>query len=361
MACPSGEVTDYDKSLMAETIKACFDTSNQRTNVDNLIKYLRNQEDPQAHKMAQQLFKYGSTGPHGKWFNGENNLDLNNPFVVLELEDLKAQKELKTVVMMMLLSRIQFDMMKNTEYPRKFVFFEEVSSYLRDEIVAGFIADFYARLRKYNAGTWLITQSMSSIKNSPAVEDMINNSYTRIYLKHSNDSEITALAENGYIPNDPFTMSQIRSLNTFAGEFSEAFILRESQGQIVRVALSRFYQIRFSSKGNERDLIQNCERAGVSGTDAIKQFIRIEARSSSVDYMLYYFKLWADTSRLAKDWLIPYDMYYPEFQKTMLETKHDREEVMRHFNHWVSIHGDDSSLRAVEGFGLGSFNFQPEP
>lgn len=356
MAAPSGEISDYDRSLMSETIKACYATSKNKTNVDNIVVFLRNQDDESAKRMATQLFKYGSTGPHGKWFNGVNNLDLSNPFIVLELDELKTQKELKTVVMMMILSRIQYDMMKNTNYPRKFVFFEEVSSYLRDELVAVFIADFYARLRKYNAGTWLITQSMSSIKNTPAIEDMINNSYTRIYLKHSNAAEITQLAENGYIPNDDYIINKIRSLNTIQGEFSEAFILRESQGQVVRVALPRFFQILYSSKGNERDLIQNCQKAGVPVTDAIKEYIRLESRNVSDDYMVAFFGSWAETSKLAKDWMIPYDAYYSEFQKVSLDGEFNRLEVMEYFKAWVRVHGDISYLEGKKGFGLEAFD-----
>lgn len=360
MSSPSGDISDYDKSVMSEAIKACFANSKNNTNVDNIIIYLRNQDDESAKRMATQLFKYGSQGPHGKWFEGANNLDLNNPFIVLELEDLKQQKELKTVVMMMILSRIQYDMMKNFSYPRKFVFFEEVSSYLRDELVATFIADFYARLRKYNAGTWLITQSMSSIKNTPAIEDMINNSYTRIYLKHSNAAEITALAENGYIPNDEYIINKIKSLNTIQGEFSEAFILRESQGQVVRVALPRFFQILYSSKGNERDLIQGCQKAGVPVTDAIKEYIRLEGRNVSDVFMVDYFNTWANTSALARNWMIPYDAYYPEFQKAMMDYGNDKAAITEHFERWVAIHGDNSQMKSKQGFGLEAFNIGEE-
>lgn len=353
MAYPKGGAEDYSRSLMSEAIKSVFTVSNKQTNVDNIIGYLRQQQKDEAQKMAQQLFKYSIKGPYGKWFNGVNNLNLGNAMVVLELEDLKGQQELKTVVMMMLLSRIQFDMMKNTNFKRKFVFFEEVTSYLHDEIVAAFIADFYARLRKYGAGTWLITQSMSSIKNSPAVEDMINNSFTRIYLKHSNESELRALAAKGYIPDDELVLSQIKSLNTFANEFSEAYIFRGNQGQVVRVALPRFFQVLYSSKDRERTLIQACQTAGITVTHAIKEYINFENKSENPEYIDAFFKIWAENSALARDWMIPYEQFDAEFRRLLQQGgKQSIYSMSDHFQGWVRQHGSDANLRANQSFGL---------
>jgi conjugal transfer ATP-binding protein TraC len=353
MAYPKGGAEDYSRSIMSEAIKSSFMTANRRTNVDNIIKFLRDQKDvDEAHRMATQLFKYGSAGPYGKWFNGENNLNLNNAVVVLELEDLKTQPELKTVVMMMLLSRIQFDMMKNTNYPRKFAFFEEVTSYLQIDVAATFIADFFARLRKYGAGTWLITQSMSSLNRTPAIDDMINNCDTRIYLKHPNESEINLLVDKGYIPNDPMVVDQIKSLHTYPNEFSEAYILRGNQGQVVRVALPRFFQVLYSSKDRERSLIQECQKAGVPVTSAIQEFLRFENRNEDLFFVDEYFRTWAETSRLARDWMIPYEKYEEEFKKVANANRSNLSNVNNHFAVWVKQNGSDINIKSISSFGL---------
>lgn len=356
MAAPNEEFDSFLKSSLTAAIKSTFDQNGTNTTIDHIAEYLRHQEDKRLQDLARQLYQFTSSGQYGKWFNGVNNLNLSKQIVVLELEALKPNPHLKTVVMMMLLSRIQFDMMFNREYKRKYAIFEEVTSYLRDPMVAAFIADFYARLRKYDAGTWLVTQSMSSIKATAAIDDMINNSSTRIYLKQLNSAEVDNMAEKNYIPNEPYTIKQIKSLNTFQGEFSEAYILREGQGTIVRVVLSRFFQILYSSKGSERNTIFEAQKAGIPVARAIEEYMIVEKMCSSEDQLVNIMTQLTELIVKAKQYNIDPKVALDEYDDLLRKNADNRPTVFRLLEEWIIVHGSYVEDTRIGGMDFSKLN-----
>lgn len=352
MAAPNEDFDSFLKSSLTAAIKSTFDQNGTNTTIDHIAEYLRLQEDKRLQDLARQLYQFTSSGQFGKWFNGVNNLNLNKQLVVLELEALKPTPHLKTVVMMMLLSRIQFDMMFNRDYKRKYAIFEEVTSYLKDPIVATFIADFYARLRKYDAGTWLVTQSMSSIKNTPAIDDMINNSSTRIYLKQLNPAEVDNMASKNYIPNEPYTIKQIKSLNTFQGEFSEAYILRENEGTIVRVVLSRFFQILYSSKGSERNTIFEAQNSGIPVARAIEEYMVLEKICSSEEQLINAMGRFIDMIKMAVKYSIPTKDAIDKYDELLRKNADNRQQAYILTEEWIMQHG-----HLVEDNKIGGMDF----
>src|SRR5690606_4733523 len=59
-----------------------------------------------AKSVAEALYPYTRDGMHGRYFEGDNNIDLNNPFVVLELDALNAKGDLQSVVLLILMMQI---------------------------------------------------------------------------------------------------------------------------------------------------------------------------------------------------------------------------------------------------------------
>ncbi|WP_436658753.1 TraC family protein [Acinetobacter sp. P1(2025)] len=251
MASPSTPLNDFEISSIKRAITSSFSVAAQKTTITDVAEFLNKQPEPEISRMGRQLHDYTERGQHARYFNGDNNLDLNAQLIVLELEGLKQNEQLKTVVMMLLLSRIQADMYFNETFPRKFVFFEEVTSYLNVAVVAEYIADFYARLRKYSAGVWLVTQNIQSVAKSKSIGKILVNANYTIYLPyHAN--EIDSLVKEGYLTNtDPYTIDLFKSLKLAKGQYSEALIFSNDDGttSVVRLILNDYERILFSSTG----------------------------------------------------------------------------------------------------------------
>lgn len=277
MASPSTPLDDYLMSMIKKAIVSSFNMGAQKTTITDVADFLAKQDDENVRKLGRQLYDYTDRGSYGKYFDGDNNLNLDAQMVVLELEGLKAFPELKTVVMMVLLARIQNDMFFNSIYPRKFVIFEEVTSYLAIPVVAQYIDDFYMRIRKYRAGCWLVTQNIEKVAQSEAIKSIINNANYVIYLPYKT-AEIKKLVENGYVKNDPFIIKTMESLRLFQGQYSEAMIFESDTDNIstIRIVFNESEKVLYSSSGDYFIPFLNRLDAGEPVKDIIQSYLAKE-------------------------------------------------------------------------------------
>lgn len=250
MASPTTVLTDFQVTAIKRAIGSAFNSGGPKTTVSDVADFLGRQEEPEVKRLGRQMYDYTDNGPHAHYFNGDNNLNLKARLVVLELEGLKANEQLKTVVMMLILARIQHDMYFDRTSVRKFAFFEEVTSYLKKPVVAEYISDFYARLRKYSAGCWLVTQNIQSIAMSESISNIMLNANYIIYLPYKSQ-EIDVLAEKGYVSKEPFVLESFKSLRLVSGQYSEAMIFETDTSNIsvVRLILNDYERILYSSTG----------------------------------------------------------------------------------------------------------------
>lgn len=248
MASPKDPINAFCMSRIKQAIKSVYSVSGTKTTINDIADFLSLQEEEEIRRLGSQLFEYTVDGSYGKYFNGENNLNLDAQMVVLELEGLKSTPDLKTVVMMMVCTRIQADMYRNFNYSRKFAFFEEVTSYFEDPIVADFISDFYERVRKYRGGCWLVTQNAEKIAESPAIGKVMINANYMIYLPYVAE-QIDIMAQKKLLKNDPYIISTYKSLRLAKGVYSEAMIFETSTENIsvIRTILNDYEKILFSS------------------------------------------------------------------------------------------------------------------
>lgn len=248
MASPTTPLDDFCMSKIKQAIKSVYSVSGTKTTINDIADFLNVQEEEEIRRLGSQLFEYTLDGSYGKYFNGENNLNLDAQMVVLELEGLKSTPDLKTVVMMMVCTRIQADMYRNFNYSRKFVLFEEVTSYFADPLVGDFISDFYERVRKYRGGCWLVTQNAEKIAESPAIGKVMINANYMIYLPYVAE-QIDIMAQKKLIKNDPYIISTYKSLRLAKGVYSEAMIFETSTENVsvIRTILNDYEKILFSS------------------------------------------------------------------------------------------------------------------
>lgn len=280
MASPTSPLSDFCMAQIKQAIKSVFSVTAQKTTINDIADFLLNQEEEEIRRLGGQLFEYTPDGSYGKYFDGPNNLNLKSQMVVLELEGLKSKEELKTVVMMMVCTRIQSDMYKNFSYSRKFVLFEEVTSYFKNPLVGAFIADFYERVRKYRGGCWLVTQNAENIASSEALGKVMTNANYMIYLPYVAE-QIDIMAAKGLIKNDPYIIETYKSLRLSKGVYSEAMIFETSNENVsvVRTILNDFEKILFSSSDQYfRPFIARID-AGEDIADIIDSYLKEDEKS----------------------------------------------------------------------------------
>lgn len=275
MATFQGELDDYLMARIEEAIKAVWGVFGNATTITNIYEYLLKQSDPRLRDLGTMLFSWTDNGSYGRWFNGACNLTFQNPFTVLELEELKGKKHLQKVVLLQLIYRIQQEMfLKQTGRP-KLVIIDEAWDLLDDPGTAKFMEHGYRRFRKYGGSAIIITQSLNDLYGSTNGRAILDNS-AHLFIMKQRPETIRALARENKLNLDSFWASELETVHTVPGKYSEIFISTPAGEGIVRLVVDRFSQVLFSTSGRERFEILNAIKQGIPVTQAIDDFLARE-------------------------------------------------------------------------------------
>lgn len=229
--------------------------------------------DPRVRDMGVQLFPYTSDGPYGRYFSGEANIKFDAQYIVLELEELSAKKELQAVVMFLLMYLITREMYL-TRHQRKVCIIDEAWSVLRGGASGDFIESGYRRARKYNGAFITGTQGIADYFQSPAATAAINNADWILMLRQKPES-ILALEKSERIMIDDAMRSQLMSIKTQAGAYSEIFVHGGQMGYGVgRLMLDPFSLLLYSSKAEDYEAIMHYRRSGMTITQAVNKVLQ---------------------------------------------------------------------------------------
>ena len=90
-------------------------------------------------QLAERLRKYCRGGEYGKWFHGKMNINFERPFVVLELEQLNAMKDLREVILLLLISIMERQFYLGDRKIPKLLLCDEAWDLFRNPNTAAFI------------------------------------------------------------------------------------------------------------------------------------------------------------------------------------------------------------------------------
>ncbi len=259
----------YGNELTATGLRDAFKTGT--------IEELGIVNDSRIKDLAIMLNPYAKGGQYERFFEGRNNVDFANDFIVIENEELKRRPDLHAVVNILLLHRITGEMYL-TRNRRKVLLIDELKQQLGDigaddPVKAAVVEEAARRARKYGGALGTATQSADDFYGSAQMEAAFNCS-DWVFLLRQKPESIEMLDRKGRLSMDEPKKRLLNSLRTEAGVFSELYISSPVGEGVARNILDPATHLLFSNKLEDNAPIDELRAQGLSIDEAISELLR---------------------------------------------------------------------------------------
>lgn len=280
MANPHERLTPQQSTYLEIGIREAIETKRHKATITTVRDSLMTMNDPEtgyvpraAKEVAEALYPYTAGGMHGRYFEGDNNIDLDNPFVVLELDALNAKGDLQSVVLLILMMQInQVMYLSGNKKQRKLCIIDEAWRLLGRGRAGEFIEEGYRVARKHGGSFMTITQKVSDYYSSETATAAYMNSDFAIFLRQKPE-ELTSAESKGHIDNSDGKIDVLRSLETVQGKYSELAILSPDGLAVARFVVDAWTGKLYSTQPDEVSFIRDLQAKGVSLVDAIDRLV----------------------------------------------------------------------------------------
>ncbi len=278
MAAQHKPLSDLQEQQLRKTLKEQWDIHKNALTIDIISETLIDHQDRRIQDIGNQLYSFTSKGEYGRYFSGKNNINLDNPFTVLELEELKGRKHLQQVVLLQLIYQIQQEMYLGELDRPKILIIDEAWALLTEGAIGKFIEDSYRRVRKYGGAVIVVTQSVNDLYQSSGGAAIVENS-ANMYLLRQKAEVIEAMKREKKLPVHEGGYDLIKSVHTNPGRYSEIFFMTEMGAGIGRLYVNRFCQLLYSTKSQEVYALQQIRKENNCSIEvAINEYIRRESK-----------------------------------------------------------------------------------
>jgi len=274
MAAPQKGTSDLENAILEKAIRTVWAKKGKGTTVTDIADFLLAEEDKTASNLGKMLIGYTREGSYARFFEGENNVNFNKDVVVIELEELKEQKDLQSVVMQMMIMSITNHTFLGDRKRPFHICIDEAWDLLRAPQAGLFIETLARRLRKYNGSLVIGTQSVDDFYQAPGALAAFENSDWMCFLAQKRTS-ITRLKESGRIDIGEEQEHALASLTTVNGEYSDVMIC-DSNGfyALCQLKLDPFSGLLYSTKADEYARLRELQAEGHSVSSAIEQMLQ---------------------------------------------------------------------------------------
>jgi conjugal transfer ATP-binding protein TraC len=275
MVSPREPLDGFQYATLGAAIKKIWNEKRNSMTVSDIHDLLatgrlgedRLEEDQRLKDLAAMLHPYTQEGPYGKYFEGASTTDFSADFIVLELEELKAKKDLQTVVLLIVMYRITREMYFSRDR-KKIVIIDEAWDLLSGGATAEFIEAGYRRARKYKGAFMSATQGVDDYYRNPAAKAALDNSDWMFLLRQKPES-IEMMDKLGQLTMDDAMKRLLQSLRTEHGAYSEIFIHSPVGSGIGRLIVDPYSLLLFSSRAEDFTAVNEKRAAGLSVSEAI--------------------------------------------------------------------------------------------
>ena len=276
MASPDKALDNLRIQFIAKAIKEAYLKDGTQTTITNVAEQLKTIKDSRANDVATMLYPYTKEGEYAKYFEGGNNINFNNPLVVLELEELKTKKDLQGVVLILLMFKIQKEMYQShlqNRKKKKLVLIDEAWALIGDGSAGKFIEEGYRRFRKYGGSAIAITQSLSEFHKNNSTKAMLASSDWQFILRQKPETLEELYREKKLDVSKP-ELNLMKSLFTLKGKYSEIFIRSSLGSGIGRLIVDPFSMLLYSTNANDISRIDAKMKKGISLVESIKSIVK---------------------------------------------------------------------------------------
>lgn len=262
---------DLDMETIRKAIRQTFIENQGHTTIQDIADWLSAQTaDPRAKDLALRIDSF-AYGQYAKFFNGHSNVNMNNDFVVLELDDLKNQRQLQQVVLLQLITQITNEMYL-TRGRKKILIIDEGWSLLDDPVMARAMETAYRQARKMDGAVITVTQGIADLYNSPSGKAMIDNAAWQLILAQKVEA-IDDVYNSGKLTLDSYSYQMLKTLRTVPGSHSEIMVVGNGCCGIFRMTVDKFTQVMFSTTGKERNQVLDDIKNGVDVIESIQRLM----------------------------------------------------------------------------------------
>lgn len=277
------DVPAWQYSAIEQAIAAAWTAKNENADMGDVYDWLQMQEDSRAQDLAFQLQPYAK-GRFSPWFNGKREMGFDNDLVVIELEELKNDKELRSVILTLAIHQISKEMYlvdpdKRLDEKRpKMLLIDEAWDLFADVRTASFVEGAFRRIRKYNGIAGVITQKFDDFEISPAAKAAIANAAWVIAMGQA-ETSIAHAFEKKYIVGSEYTKNLIRTVRSATGAFSELYIQFKDKGGnysggVFRFIVDKHSHLLYTTNAQENNELGNLMKSGLSTSQSIDTYAR---------------------------------------------------------------------------------------
>jgi conjugal transfer ATP-binding protein TraC len=240
------------------------------------IPDLEIKDDQRIRDLAVMLNPYSKGGQHARFFDGRNNVDFSNDFIVIENEELKRRPELHAVVNILLMYQITAEMYL-TRNRKKLLIMDELKQQLGeigsdDPLKAAVVEEAARRARKYGGSLVTATQSADDYYGSAQMEAAFNCS-DWVFLLRQKPESIELLDRKGRLLMDAAKKRLLNSLRTEAGCYAEMYVSSPVGEGVARLVLDPATHLLFSNKLEDNKPIDALRAQGYSIDEAIARVL----------------------------------------------------------------------------------------
>lgn len=271
MAAQREALSDIEMEIIRRAIRQTFIEHHGHTTIQDISNWLNAQTgDPRARDLALRLDSF-AYGQYARFFNGHANVNMSNDLVVLELDELKNQKQLQQVVLLQLVAQITNEMYL-TRGRKKVLVVDEGWALLDDPIMGRAMEAGFRQARKHDGAVVMVTQGIADLYNSAAGKAMIDNAAWQLILGQKVEA-IDDVYNDGHLSLDPYHYQMLKTVRTVPGSHSEIMIVGNGGCGIFRLTVDRFTQAMYSTTGRERSQVLQDIEDGVDVVESIQRLI----------------------------------------------------------------------------------------
>lgn len=275
---PDG-LTNLEKMYIGTAVKEAYNQKNNQACFDDVYQILMANAKEEVRNLGIQLQDYSRDGAYSRYFNGPANVEFKKQFIILELEELNQKKELRNVIMNLLMVRVSQDMYLTPKNVLKICAIDEAWDIMKGGTsTQEFITTGYRRARKYNGSFITITQRIQDYyENEGATACLVNSQWT--FMLKQNEEAVEQLQDDKKLSLSPYQMEIIKSIKTKKGVYSEIFIKSDGIGTPVRLIVDPFSSLVYTTDPADFQLIEDFKAQGYSIEQAIHKVLEYKQQN----------------------------------------------------------------------------------